>query len=115
MTGIDFMSVNITLTDAAAKRIVEILAGEPGKTALRVAVQGGGCSGFQYDFQIVEGPEDSDEVIERDGARVLIDPASLPFLLGATIDFEDTLAGSHFKVDNPNATSSCGCGVSFSI
>jgi len=109
------MSANITLTEAAAKRIREILAGEPGKTALRVAVQGGGCSGFQYDFQIADGPEEGDEVIERDGAVVVIDAASLPFLLGATVDFEDSLAGSHFKVDNPNASSSCGCGVSFSI
>jgi iron-sulfur cluster assembly accessory protein len=109
------MSANITLTDAAAKRIREILAGEEGKTALRLAVQGGGCSGFQYDFQIVEGPEEGDEIIERDGARLVIDPESLPFLLGATVDFEDTLAGSRFVVNNPNATSSCGCGVSFSI
>ncbi len=109
------MSANITLTDAAAKRIREILADEEGKTALRLAVQGGGCSGFQYDFQIVEGPEPGDEVIEKDGAMLVIDPESLPFLLGATVDFEDTLAGSRFVVDNPNATSSCGCGVSFSI
>ncbi len=109
------MGANITLTDAAAKRIREILADEPGKTALRLAVQGGGCSGFQYDFQIVDGPEAGDEVIEKDGAMLVIDPESLPFLLGSTVDFEDTLAGSRFVVNNPNATSSCGCGVSFSI
>ncbi len=109
------MSANITLTEAAAKRILEILEDEPGKSALRLAVQGGGCSGFQYDFQIVEGPEDGDEVIERDGAVLVVDTASLPFLFGATVDFEDTLAGSRFVVENPNASSSCGCGVSFSI
>ena len=109
------MSANINLTEAAAKRIREILAGEAGKGALRLAVLGGGCSGFQYDFQIVEGPEAGDEVIERDGAVVVVDTASLPFLLGATLDFEDTLSGSRFKVENPNASSSCGCGVSFSI
>ncbi len=109
------MSATITITETAANRIREILADEPGKTALRLAVQGGGCSGFQYDFQIVEGPEENDAVFERDGAKVVVDPESLPFLLGATLDFEDTLAGSRFVVDNPNATSSCGCGVSFSI
>ncbi len=109
------MSANITITEAAAKRIAQILASEEDKGAFRVAVQGGGCSGFQYDFQLVEGPEEDDEVIRAGEAVVVIDPASLPFLLGAVVDFEDTLAGAHFKVDNPNATSSCGCGVSFSI
>ena len=109
------MSANITITEAAAKRIAQILASEEDKGALRVAVQGGGCSGFQYDFQLVEGPKEDDEVIRAGDAVVVIDPASLPFLLGAVVDFEDTLAGAHFKVDNPNATSSCGCGVSFSI
>ena len=109
------MSANITLTEAAASRIREILADEPGKTALRVAVVGGGCSGFQYQFDLVDGPEPGDEVIEAHGAKVVIDPESLPFLLGSTIDFEDTLAARRFVVNNPNATSSCGCGVSFSI
>lgn len=109
------MSANITLTEQAANRIREILEGEQGKTALRVAVAGGGCSGFQYEFDLVAGPEEGDEIIEAHGATVVIDPQSLPFLLGATIDFEDTLAGSRFRVDNPNATASCGCGVSFSI
>ena len=109
------MSANITLTEAAANRIREILAEEPDKGALRVAVIGGGCSGFQYQFDIVEGPKAGDEVIEAHGAKVVIDPESLPFLLGATIDFEDTLAARRFVVNNPNATSSCGCGVSFSI
>ena len=109
------MSANITLSETAAKRIRAILAEEPQMGALRVAVKGGGCSGFQYDFQIVPGPEEDDEVICHDGATVVIDPASLPFLLGCTIDFEDTLAARRFVIDNPNATSSCGCGVSFSI
>ena len=102
------------VTDRAFARLAEIGAGASGK-ALRVAVEGGGCSGFQYAFDLVTGPEPGDEVIERDGARVVIDPESLPFLLGATLDFEDTLAGARFVVDNPNASGSCGCGVSFSI
>ena len=109
------MSVNITLSEAAASRIREILAEEPDNTALRVAVVGGGCSGFQYQFDIVPGPEEGDVIVEAHGAKVVIDPESLPFLLGSTIDFEDTLAARRFVVDNPNATSSCGCGVSFSI
>ncbi len=108
------MGTNINLTEAAAKRIRDILSKE-GKGALRLAVLGGGCSGFQYDFEIVDGPDQGDEIIERDGAVVVVDAASLPFLLGATVDYEDTLAGSRFKVENPNASSSCGCGVSFSI
>ncbi len=105
----------ITLTDRAAARIREILAKQPGKTALRVAVNGGGCSGFQYDFQLAEGPEPDDLVIEHGGVRALVDSVSQDFLNGAEIDFVDELMGQSFRIKNPNATSSCGCGTSFSI
>jgi iron-sulfur cluster assembly accessory protein len=82
---------------------------------LRVAVEGGGCSGFQYTFDLVETAEDEDLVVERDGARALVDVVSLALLKGSEIDFVDELAGAEFRVRNPNARSSCGCGVSFSI
>ena len=97
------------VTDRAFARIQEI-----GADALRVAVEGGGCSGFQYDISL-DSPAADDLVLEKDGARVLIDPVSLPFLANAEIDFADELIGARFVVNNPNATSSCGCGTSFSI
>jgi len=105
----------VTLTPRAAKRIAEILKHEPGQPMLRLAVTGGGCSGFQYDFCLDESRSDDDLVIVRDGATVLIDPVSLDFLKGAEIDFVDEMIGAAFKVKNPNATSSCGCGTSFSV
>ena len=80
-----------------------------------MAVTGGGCSGFQYSFALDEAQLDEDLVVERDGAKVLIDPVSLDYLRGARIDFVDDLMGQAFKIDNPNATSSCGCGTSFSV
>ena len=104
-----------TLSARAAKRIGAILAGETVGTRLRLAVTGGGCSGFQYNFALDDTPMDDDLVLERDGAVVLIDPVSLDFLTGAEIDFTDDLIGQAFKVNNPNATSSCGCGTSFSV
>jgi len=82
---------------------------------LRVAVSGGGCSGFQYTFTIDDARMDDDLVLQRDGAVVLVDPVSLDFLTGAEIDFVDDLIGSSFKINNPNAASSCGCGTSFSV
>jgi iron-sulfur cluster assembly accessory protein len=103
------------VTASAAKKIIEIVATEPGATAFRVAVQGGGCSGFQYEFGFGETPNDDDVVLERDGAQVFVDSISLPFLAGAEIDWVDELIGSSFKIRNPNAKSSCGCGVSFSV
>jgi iron-sulfur cluster insertion protein len=106
--------VPVRVSARAAKRIAEILAGEPEPAMLRVAVTGGGCSGFQYNFALDERLED-DLVIERDGAVVLVDPVSLDFLKGAEIDFVDDLIGAAFKVNNPNAISSCGCGTSFSV
>ena len=105
----------VTLTERAARRIAEIVAGEAAPPMLRVSVEGGGCSGFQYRFDLVERREADDLVLERDGAKVLIDPVSLPYLVGSEIDFVDDLIGASFKVQNPNATASCGCGTSFSI
>ena len=105
----------VTVSARAAKRIAEILKNEPAPSMLRIAVTGGGCSGFQYNFAIEDARTDEDLVVERDGATVLIDPMSLDFLKGAEIDFVDDLIGQSFKINNPNATSSCGCGTSFSV
>ena len=105
----------ITLSSAAAQRIQAIGAAEGRALMLRVAVEGGGCSGFQYLFDLVEAGEDSDLVIERDGASALVDEVSLPLLKGSEIDFVDEIATAEFRIRNPNAKSSCGCGVSFSI
>ena len=105
----------VTVSARAAKRIAEILKTEPANTVLRLAVTGGGCSGFQYNFALDETRMDDDLVVERDGATVLIDPVSLDFLKGAEIDFSNDLIGAAFKVNNPNAQSSCGCGTSFSV
>ena len=106
---------NVTVSDAAVSRIARILSSEPVGTALRVSVSGGGCSGFQYGFDLETGRESDDLVIERSGATVLIDPVSLPFMAGSVIDFVDDLIGQSFQIRNPNATASCGCGTSFSI
>ncbi len=108
-------NANISVSDRAANRIREIMAQEAGQTALRISVAGGGCSGFRYDFEIVTGPGADDLVIEKDGARVAIDPISVPYMAGSEIDFVDDLMGASFKIHNPNATASCGCGTSFSI
>ncbi len=105
----------VNLSEGAARRIKAILSGEPEGSMLRVSVNGGGCSGFQYDFGIERVKNPDDIVIERDGAVALVDCVSLPFLRGSTIDFVDDLMGQAFKIDNPNATASCGCGTSFSI
>ena len=105
----------VTLSARAARRIAEILKSEPTPTMLRLAVTGGGCSGFQYNFALDDRRMDDDLVVERDGATVLIDPVSLDFLKGAEIDFTNDLIGAAFKVNNPNAQSSCGCGTSFSV
>lgn len=107
---------NFGLTERAAARISEILAAQPAPAALRVAVLAGGCSGFQYKFDLDAGaPAPEDLVIERAGARVLVDPSSLELLGGAELDYADALMGAHFAIRNPNATASCGCGSSFSI
>lgn len=105
----------ITLTDRAAKQIARILEGEDEGTRLRVSVQGGGCSGFQYGFTLDDTKTDDDLVLEKNGVTVLIDSVSVDYLAGSEIDYVDDLIGSAFKINNPNATASCGCGTSFSI
>jgi iron-sulfur cluster assembly accessory protein len=109
------MTGNVTVTERAALRIGEILKGEPSGTMLRVSVEGGGCSGFQYKFDTERAKADDDVVIEQSGATVLIDPVSLNYMAGSEIDFVDDLIGSSFKINNPKATASCGCGTSFSL
>ncbi|HEV7157199.1 MAG TPA: iron-sulfur cluster insertion protein ErpA [Caulobacteraceae bacterium] len=108
-------SADITLTAAAARRLKTIGQREGHPVMLRVSVDGGGCSGFQYRFDLVSRAEDDDLTIEGDGAAAVVDVVSLALLHGSEIDFVDDLAGAEFRVRNPNAKSSCGCGVSFSI
>ena len=108
-------TADLTLSPAAAKRIQAIGAQEGRDVMLRVAVEGGGCSGFQYLFDLVDEVQADDVRIEHAGAAALVDEMSLAFLKGSVIDFVDELAGAEFRVRNPNAKSSCGCGVSFSI
>ena len=104
------------LSDRAARRVAEILAEQPAQAALRVAVLAGGCSGFQYRFDLDHAPATAEDVVLHQGnAVVLVDRASLDLLAGAELDYTDALMGSHFTVRNPNATSACGCGSSFSI
>jgi iron-sulfur cluster assembly accessory protein len=103
-----------SVSDRAAERVAEIAAAA-GRPALRVAVLAGGCSGFQYSFELDDAPLPDDVVVEAGPARVLVDPASMDLLSGSQLDYTDELMGSHFTVRNPNATSACGCGTSFSI
>jgi len=106
----------IALSQSAAVRIAEILQKEPTGTVLRIAVAGGGCSGFQYEYNLVtEKPAKDDLVLEKGGATVLIDPMSVQFMGGSEIDFSDDLVGRAFQIKNPNAVASCGCGTSFSV
>lgn len=109
------MTESVTVSDRAARRIGEILRTEPAGTMLRVSVEGGGCSGFQYKFDMERAKAADDLVIAREGAVVLIDPVSVNFMAGSEIDFVDDLIGAAFKINNPNAKSSCGCGTSFSL
>jgi iron-sulfur cluster assembly accessory protein len=109
------MSASITVSERAAKRIGEILKGEPAGTMLRVSVEGGGCSGFQYKFDMERAKAADDLVISRNGAVVLIDPVSVNYMTGSEIDFVDDLIGASFKVKNPHAKASCGCGTSFAL
>jgi iron-sulfur cluster assembly accessory protein len=108
-------AMDVTVTERAARKIGEILGREPAGTMLRVSVQGGGCSGFQYKFDTERAKAEDDIVIEQAGATVLIDPVSLNYMAGSEIDFVDDLIGSSFKVNNPKATASCGCGTSFAL
>ena len=109
------MTTPLTITERAAKRIGQILKSEGDGAMLRISVEGGGCSGFQYKFNVERNKADDDTVISRDAVMVLVDPASVPFLDGSEVDFVDDLIGASFRVNNPNATASCGCGTSFSI
>jgi iron-sulfur cluster assembly accessory protein len=109
------MTATVTVSERAARRIGEILKAEPSGTMLRVSVEGGGCSGFQYKFGIDSAKAEDDLVIDRAGAVVVIDPVSVDYMAGSEIDFVDDLIGASFKVKNPKATASCGCGTSFSL
>jgi iron-sulfur cluster assembly protein len=107
----------VSLTPTAAAKIRELMAEDPEgeSSVLRVAIQGGGCSGFQYGLGFDSGPVEGDEVMEFEGVQVVVDPFSAPYLKGATIDFLNTISESGFKIDNPNAAASCGCGHSFTV
>jgi iron-sulfur cluster insertion protein len=107
--------LSITISPRAAKRIIELVNEDQAARLFRVSVEGGGCSGFQYRFELVNDTAPDDILIERDGATVAIDPVSADFVKGSEIDFVEELIGAHFKITNPNATASCGCGTSFSI
>ncbi len=118
MTAVSDIQVpegEVAVSTAAAKRVAKILAGEPQMNALRVSVEGGGCSGFSYKFDLTDSAQDDDLILEEEGAKVVIDPISLMYMGGSVIDFVDDLMGQSFQIKNPNATASCGCGTSFSI
>ncbi len=106
---------SITISPRAVRRIAELLRSEAAPALFRVSVEGGGCSGFQYRFDLVTEKAPDDFLVERDGARVVVDPVSLGFVQGAELDFVDDLIGAQFKLNNPNVTASCGCGTSFSV
>ena len=107
--------VPVTVSESAAARVAAIVAAEADKSALRVSVEGGGCSGFSYKFDLADEPTDDDLVIREGDATVLIDPISVMYMNGSVIDFVDDLMGQSFQIRNPNATASCGCGTSFSV
>ena len=109
------MTAPVTVSDSAARRTAKLTAAEGPQIMFRIAVNGGGCSGFQYDFTFDDTWTGDDILIEQDGARVLIDQASLEFIGGSVVDFVEGLMGAHFEIRNPNAKSSCGCGTSFSV
>ena len=109
------MSAMLTLTTAAAKRVAWIADKQAKPAVLRLAVEGGGCSGFQYTFELAEGPDGEDSVSETDGVKLVVDPVSLELIEGSTVDFVESLGGAAFKVENPQAASGCGCGSSFGI
>jgi iron-sulfur cluster assembly accessory protein len=116
MSAITMEREAVSLSDRAARRVARILTKENPGTVLRISVSGGGCSGFQYEYNLVpDDRTDEDLVLERDGARVLIDSLSLEFMTGSEIDFVDDLIGQSFQIKNPNAVASCGCGTSFAI
>lgn len=106
---------SVAISPSAAKRIAMILSKEDKASALRVSVEGGGCSGFQYKYELVEQPDGDDLVLEKEGATVFIDPVSLEYMSGSVIDYVDDLIGQSFQINNPQAIAGCGCGTSFSI
>src|SRR5258708_38645040 len=114
MARVDTMT-SVSMTERAARRIGEILKSEPAGSMLRISVEGGGCSGFQYKFGFDQAKAADDLVLAQNGATVLIDPMSVQYMAGAQIDYVDDLIGASFKVNNPIATASCGCGTSFSV
>ncbi len=105
----------LTLSPSAAARVTAIAAKQHKPAILRLSVEGGGCSGFQYQFGLADAPEQDDIVCETDGVRLLVDPVSLELVAGCTVDFVESLGGAAFKVENPNATAGCGCGSSFAV
>lgn len=109
------MAQALTLTPSAAKRIALIAEKQTKPAILRLSVEGGGCSGFQYKFDLAEAPEGDDIVSETDGVRLVVDPVSLDLVGGSVVDFVESLGGAAFKVENPNAAAGCGCGSSFGI
>ena len=109
------MDAAVTLAPNAARRVAAIAARQGKPALLRLSVEGGGCSGFQYKFDLAEAAEPDDTVAEADGASLLVDPVSLDLVAGCTVDFVESLGGSAFQVQNPNAASGCGCGSSFSV
>lgn len=109
------MSENLTLTPAAAKRIAWIAERQSKPAILRLAVEGGGCSGFQYKFDLSDGPDGDDLISETDGVKLVVDPISLDLVSGSVVDFVESLGGAAFKVENPQAAAGCGCGSSFGI
>ena len=109
------MTASVTVTERAAERIAQIVSSEPENNMLRVSVEGGGCSGFEYRFDLVPKAEPEDAVIEHADAKILVDSLSLVYLAGSEIDYVDDLMSASFKIKNPNATAACGCGTSFSV
>jgi iron-sulfur cluster assembly accessory protein len=107
--------IPVGITERAARRVTSILRDEPPGSTLRISVKGGGCSGFSYAFDIDKARNTDDIIVERDGATVIIDSVSVEYMKGATIDFVDDLMGQSFRIENPMATSGCGCGTSFSL
>jgi iron-sulfur cluster assembly accessory protein len=112
-TPVDTMGLRVT--QAALDRVAELMADEPDGTMLRVSVEGGGCSGFQYKYELTQDQLDDDLVLGDNRVKVLVDAISLPYLADSAIDYKTTLMGAAFEIENPNATASCGCGTSFSI
>jgi iron-sulfur cluster assembly protein len=115
MATIEQTDFLVTLTPAAATKIKTLMAGETDVSVLRQAIEGGGCSGFQYGLGFDRGAVEGDHELEIEGVRVVVDPFSAPYLRGATVDYLETIQESGFKIDNPNAVSSCGCGHSFQV